>query len=517
MSNRVTWLIPILNGMPYLPETLASIEAQTYKDWEVLVWDNGSTDGTLEELKKWIPDRLPGRIFIGEPHGVGGSLKRLVEECKTEFCARIDADDINLPERLEKQVAFLNCHPEIAVVGSQAYCIDEEGGFDKSIYNLPTHHDDIVHTMLVYNAIAHPSVVFRRSAILQVGNYKDISNVEDYDLWLRVATDYRLANLGIPLVKYRLHNQSTTQIAIRENRLNNALNQCISENSDTLIGCTSSEILLLKSQQHPFAIQALYKIAKYLNKKQGGKLLDRVRSDSFIQTSKNMTSSKDIMSRLAIACLDRRSNSLLKEVLSISKSLIMKLPTLQKRYNLWQQHKIEANWHRSITTWLNSKKKEGTNIHPSIYFVGGTKPNLEDIEIESECYIDKDFSLWISEDKGSDAKLKIKSKAYIARDVYIGVFKPVTIGESVQIGAYSYIISGNHRYLKRDIPIQDQGYVGSPITIEDYAWIGTHVVVLPGVTIGKGAIIAAHSLVNKNVPPYEVWGGVPVKFIKHRP
>ena len=106
IHERVTWLIPVLNGMPYISETLASIEAQTYQNWEVLVWDNGSTDGTLEELEKWIPTRLPGRIITGEPLSLGDSLARMVEECKTELCARIDADDINLPERLEKQVAF---------------------------------------------------------------------------------------------------------------------------------------------------------------------------------------------------------------------------------------------------------------------------------------------------------------------------------------------------------------------------------------------------------------------------
>ena len=138
MEDRVTWLIPVLNGMPYLPETLASIEAQTYKNWEVLVWDNGSTDGTLEELAKWIPDRLPGKIFTGEPHGVGGSLKRLVEECQTEFCARIDADDINFPERLEKQVAFLQAHPEVAILGSQMKYIDGNGNIQKPLYHVPT-------------------------------------------------------------------------------------------------------------------------------------------------------------------------------------------------------------------------------------------------------------------------------------------------------------------------------------------------------------------------------------------
>ncbi|MUG94040.1 acyltransferase [Scytonema sp. UIC 10036] len=111
----------------------------------------------------------------------------------------------------------------------------------------------------------------------------------------------------------------------------------------------------------------------------------------------------------------------------------------------------------------------------------------------------------------------MKRRAYIGRNTFIGVFHPITIGEASQIGAYSYLISANHCYERRDIPIIEQGFVGAEIVIEDDVWLGTHVVVLPGVTIGQGAIVAAGSVVTKDIPPYQVWGGVPAKFIKHRP
>src|SRR5437763_1462931 len=91
----VTWLMPVKNGMPYLPHTLRSIEAQTYKNWRVLASDNGSTDGTLEELQRWIPSRLPGRIIADEPLSLGKSLARLVGKAETELCARSDVDDAN--------------------------------------------------------------------------------------------------------------------------------------------------------------------------------------------------------------------------------------------------------------------------------------------------------------------------------------------------------------------------------------------------------------------------------------
>jgi acetyltransferase-like isoleucine patch superfamily enzyme len=516
MSEPVTWLLPIKNGMPYLPETLASIEAQTYKNWEILAWDNGSTDDTVDELKKWIPSRLPGRVITGKPHGVGGSLARMIEECKTELCARIDADDINLPERLEKQVAFLTANPDIAVVGSQMYLIDEKGVIKDQLYVVPFHHDDIVHTMLINNSIAHPSVLFRRSAVIEVGNYQELPNVEDYDLWLRMAARYKLANLEVPLVRYRIHAKSTSQLAIKQNRINDLFNKCLYKNAPNLFGCSENEILLLRKKQHSLAIQPLYLIAKHLHQTQGGNLISRLRSDSFIQASKSLVSSKDIITRLILASLERRPTALPEELFKITKLVLLNLPILGKHFHSLRILKQDISWKNRLKTWILEKKKEGTFIDSNIYFPE-FRPNLEKLHIGPNCRIEQELSLWISEYEGADPKFVMKNNSYIGRNTFIGVFQPITIGEHVLIGAYSYIISGSHCYERRDIPISEQGYTGAPILIEDYAWVGTHVVVLPGVTIGKGAIVGAGSVVTRDVPAYEVWGGVPAKFIKNRP
>src|SRR5688572_14373433 len=107
MTERVTWLLPVRNGMPFLRETLESIRRQVYDNWEVLAWDNNSTDETLAELHKWIPSVLPGTVVADEPLSLGLSLARMVTAARTELCARIDADDINDPARLAQQVAYL--------------------------------------------------------------------------------------------------------------------------------------------------------------------------------------------------------------------------------------------------------------------------------------------------------------------------------------------------------------------------------------------------------------------------
>ncbi|NJK38233.1 MAG: acyltransferase [Oscillatoriales cyanobacterium RM1_1_9] len=108
------------------------------------------------------------------------------------------------------------------------------------------------------------------------------------------------------------------------------------------------------------------------------------------------------------------------------------------------------------------------------------------------------------------------NNVYLGRNVYLGVYQPLTIGQNSLIGAYSYLITANHRFENPDIPIRLQGYTGASIQIGQDVWLGCHVVILPGVTVGDGAVIAAGAVVNKNVPAYEVWGGVPARKLRER-
>jgi glycosyltransferase EpsE len=112
MSSSLTVILPVLNAIPYLHEALASLKAQTFKDFEVCLWDNGSTDGSVEEARRWIPERLPGRVVIGNPLHLQECLARMVEEAKTEFVARMDGDDICMPDRFQQQID-LNAFPHL--------------------------------------------------------------------------------------------------------------------------------------------------------------------------------------------------------------------------------------------------------------------------------------------------------------------------------------------------------------------------------------------------------------------
>jgi glycosyltransferase involved in cell wall biosynthesis len=210
----VTWLMPVKNGMPYLPETLASIANQTYRNHALLVRDDGSTDGTLDELRRWVPARIPGEIFSGEPLGIGRSLAFLVERATTELCARIDGDDVNLPDRLARQVEFLLDHPEIGVVGSHVRVIDEAGR-EGELWAFETSDAEIRWLTRYACRLCHPTVMFRRGIVLAAGNYPDFifqrdSMYEDWELWRRLARTTEMYNLPEVLVHYRRFSGSVT-------------------------------------------------------------------------------------------------------------------------------------------------------------------------------------------------------------------------------------------------------------------------------------------------------------------
>jgi glycosyltransferase involved in cell wall biosynthesis len=209
-SADVTWLLPVRNAIPYLRQTLESMAAQTYSRFTVLAWDDGSSDGTLDELRAWIPSRLPGRIIATPAVGIGTALANLVQQAETELCARIDGDDINEPMRLQQQVDYLTHRPSVALVGTQVSHIDEHGKALGTISQHPLDDCDIRWSLRFTNPINHPTVMFRRSAVLASGNYRDLKPGQDYDLWVRFAQRYRMANLSQPLLRYRLHAGSVT-------------------------------------------------------------------------------------------------------------------------------------------------------------------------------------------------------------------------------------------------------------------------------------------------------------------
>lgn len=198
--------------MPYLPLTLESIAAQTYPNHKILAWDNGSTDGTLETLHQWIPSRIPGVIVEGRPLRLGPTMAALVETADTELCAVIHGDDVNLPRRLELQVAFMQTHPDAGAVGGQVDIINEHGIRQETggCWIFETDDASVRWRTRWQAQFCHPSVMLRRKAVLAAGNYRDLQPFEDTDLWLRMSYNAELWNVPEKVLQYRRSATSST-------------------------------------------------------------------------------------------------------------------------------------------------------------------------------------------------------------------------------------------------------------------------------------------------------------------
>jgi len=170
-----------------------------------------------------------------------------------------------------------------------------------------------------------------------------------------------------------------------------------------------------------------------------------------------------------------------------------------------------TEWER----WLAGRRAAG-HISMHVEFTGRA-PTPNRISIGDKCSIERDVTMWLCDDPNADPKISLSDGVYVGRNSYLGSHAPLTIGANTLIGAYCYIITAGHKFDRRDIPIIQQGFSGAPIMIGADVWLGTHVIVLPGVSVGQGAIVGAGSVVTRNVPPFEIWGGTPAKFIKLRP
>ncbi|MDJ0799829.1 MAG: glycosyltransferase [Calothrix sp. MO_167.B12] len=207
---KVTVLTAVYNGESYLREAIDSILAQTFPDFEFLIINDGSTDSTQEIIQFYDDPRI--RLINNEYNlGLTRSLNKGLELAKGEFIARQDADDISEPERLAKQVAFLETHPEVALVGTWYKDIDPQGNLIGEC-NLPCDCTQIRWDILFYCPFVHSAVMFRKHTIAeQIGFYDEaFSYAQDYDLWWRISRRLQVANINEYLMKLRINPSSMT-------------------------------------------------------------------------------------------------------------------------------------------------------------------------------------------------------------------------------------------------------------------------------------------------------------------
>jgi len=201
--NSVDFLLPIKPPAPHLDETLLSILSQTHKDWFLIAVVDGASLPTVRLLEDRIPSQRLRIISSPMTRGIAVSLNDALRESKSEFCARIDADDVCEPDRIEAQLKHMRCSPSMVVLGGSAAIIDATGRIRLWYHALDD--CDVGRRLLWRNRIVHSSVLMRRTPILAVGGYNsEAVRREDYELWMRAALTGSVATMSKRLVRYRI-------------------------------------------------------------------------------------------------------------------------------------------------------------------------------------------------------------------------------------------------------------------------------------------------------------------------
>lgn len=203
--------MPVYNAERYVSEAIESILNQTDRDFEFVIIDDGSTDRSRQILQDYAA-RDPRIRLTSRPNtGYLRALNEGLDYCQGEYVARMDADDVALAERFERQIAFLDAHPECLMVGCAMLRIDEDGDL-LCEEHLPETHEAIEARLLAaVGAVGHPAAMIRRQSLVDVGGYRDeYYGAEDHDLWLRLAERGKLANLSEALLKCRVHVDNFT-------------------------------------------------------------------------------------------------------------------------------------------------------------------------------------------------------------------------------------------------------------------------------------------------------------------
>lgn len=219
--TTVTILMAVYNDKPFIEQALDSILKQVNDEMELLIIDDGSSDGSQQILNDLAAQYSQVRLLRNEQNqGLGYCLSLGVEQARGKYIIRMDADDICVPDRLAKQICFLDQNPDIDIVGGAAIEIDEFGKLGQ-FRRRPTQHSEIAKVIWA-NPLIHATVAFRKEKIIQVGNYNSsLRRRQDYDLWFRcLKAGLRFANISEPLIYYRFSSNSH-----RKQGLKQAINQ----------------------------------------------------------------------------------------------------------------------------------------------------------------------------------------------------------------------------------------------------------------------------------------------------
>jgi hypothetical protein len=228
ITPKLSVAMSVYNGERFLGAAIESVLGQSFGDFEFLIVDDGSSDATASILQCY--ERADSRIrpIIRENRGLVASLNEMLVAARAPIIARMDADDICRPNRFDRQLAFLAEHPDHGVVGSWSEDMGEHGEpLFRTGADHPITHEDILEAIVEgRHVICHPAAMYRRDIVMGVGGYHDaFRHCEDYDLWLRLASVTKLANIPERLVRYRRYDGQVSARHSTEQQIGTAIAQ----------------------------------------------------------------------------------------------------------------------------------------------------------------------------------------------------------------------------------------------------------------------------------------------------
>lgn len=241
--KKVTVLMPVYNAEEYLKESIDSILGQSYKDFEFLIINDGSTDSSEQIILSYEDDRIK-YIKNDENIGLIKTLNKGIKLAKTDYIARMDADDISNLTRIEKQVNYMEKNKDIAVLGTSIEIFNDNGIIRKHKVN--TEPLKIKTQLLFTCALMHPTVIIRKDVLdkQQLFYNERHQSAEDFGLWQRMSFEYKLANLDEVLLKYRINENGITEIAERNIDKRDKIHMIIYNQGFEYLGIKASEIEL---------------------------------------------------------------------------------------------------------------------------------------------------------------------------------------------------------------------------------------------------------------------------------
>lgn len=214
---HISVIMPAHNAQKYIASAIESILYQTFKKFELIIINDASSDKTLDTIKSFLRKDPRVKIINNDTRlDIAASLNKGINMAQSNIIARMDADDIALPQRLELQYKIINSSKNIAVVGANIVILDTDEN-EIAVRNYPMSSKELKNCLFKYSPFAHPVVMFRKDIFEEVGKYNQkYSPTEDLDLWFRLGRKYEFASILKPLLKYRLSEKSSSHMGLRE-------------------------------------------------------------------------------------------------------------------------------------------------------------------------------------------------------------------------------------------------------------------------------------------------------------